>query len=290
VTDPFRLPGPCIVGCSGGRTSGYQLRKVLDAHGGTLPPTIRVVYANTGKERKETLNFIERISQEWGVEIAWLEYRNKYPDHGFAVVNYATASRNSEPFDQMLAWKAQYRKDKGLPPVLPNPVQRMCTGELKERTIRRAAMEWWKLAHKRDYYVALALRADEQNRIESARKRDVDAGTPIFPLDDANVTADDVLAFWKAQPFDLTIKSYQGNCDLCYMKSRGRLDRLIREEPERAAWWIEKERQTGQTFRQDRPGYAGLHWQATHQPLLPFAEPPPEIESIISCEGGYCSD
>lgn len=288
--DDFRLPEPCIVGCSGGRTSGYLLRRVLDAYDGKLPPGIRVVFANTGKERSETLDFVERISLEWGVEIVWLEYCNKYPEHSYEIVNYATASRKGEPFDAMLSWKGRYRREvKGLPPVLPNPVQRMCTGQLKMNTIRRFALELWSLKRKSDYYVSLALRADEQNRIASSKERDADCGTPCYPLDDACITSADVLAFWKDQPFDLAIKSYQGNCDLCYMKSRDRIDRLIREEPSRAAWWIAKEKETGQTFRRDRPSYAGMKWRAEHQQLLPFADVP-EIESVISCEGGYCSD
>lgn len=110
MKDPFKLPVPCILGCSGGRTSGYLVRHVLDAYDGKLPPTIRVVFANTGKEREETLKFVERISIEWDVEITWIEYRNVYPKHTYEIVNYATASRRGEPFDAMIRWKAQLER------------------------------------------------------------------------------------------------------------------------------------------------------------------------------------
>ena len=66
---------------------------------------------------------------------------------------------------------------------------------------------------------------------------------------DAGVTAGDVAAFWKAQPFDLGIPSDRGNCDLCYLKSKANLVATIREEPSRADWWIEAERRAGRTFR-----------------------------------------
>lgn len=288
MTDPFRLPEPCIVGCSGGRTSGYLLRRVLDSYGGKLPSGIKCVFANTGKERAETLDFVERISIEWDVEIVWLEYRSVYPNHGYEIVNIATASRDGRPFNEMLEHKERYRREKGLPGVLPNPAQRMCTGQLKMRTIYRFVRDVWGVVRVHEYNVALALRSDEQHRIESTRCRAIEAGVPYFPLDDAGIVSADVLAFWRSQPFDLKLKSYQGNCDLCYMKSRASIDRLIRQEPERADWWIEWEKRSGQRFRDDRPRYVGLRWQAEHQGLL-FDEPE-ELETVITCEGGYCSD
>ena len=48
------------------------------------------------------------------------------------------------------------------------------------------------------------------------------------------------------------IRSEQGNCDLCFMKGVGKLKRLIREDPERAEWWIERERQST-TWRRKEP-------------------------------------
>jgi 3'-phosphoadenosine 5'-phosphosulfate sulfotransferase (PAPS reductase)/FAD synthetase len=290
MTSPFRLHEPCIVGCSGGRTSGYHLRRVLDEYGGELPPTVRVCFANTGKEREETLVFVDRISKEWGVEIAWLEYRSEYPKHGFALVDFETASRNGQPFDEMLDHKARFRREtKGDPPVLPNPAQRMCTGQLKMNTIKRFAYAAFGIDRPSHYNVALSLRHDEPHRIEKAMARGNECGVPCFPLDDARIVAADVLAFWKRQSFDLEIKSYQGNCDLCFMKKPDRIDRILRAEPERADWWIQREKRTGKTFRQDRMNYTGMLWQSKHQALLPFPEVP-DIEETVGCDGGYCSD
>ena len=67
--DPFLIDGPTSVSFSDSRTSEYILRRVLDAHGGTLPHDARVVFANTGKEREETLVFVEEVSQRWGVPV-----------------------------------------------------------------------------------------------------------------------------------------------------------------------------------------------------------------------------
>ena len=67
--DPFLSDGPTVISFSGGRTSGLMLRRVLDAHGGALPPDVHVVFTNTGKERPETLAFVAECARQWGVAI-----------------------------------------------------------------------------------------------------------------------------------------------------------------------------------------------------------------------------
>jgi 3'-phosphoadenosine 5'-phosphosulfate sulfotransferase (PAPS reductase)/FAD synthetase len=62
--DPFHIEGPAVISFSGGRTSGLMLRRVLDAHGGTLPANVHVVFANTGLEREETLRFVDDCACE----------------------------------------------------------------------------------------------------------------------------------------------------------------------------------------------------------------------------------
>ena len=39
----------------------------------------------------------------------------------------------------------------------------------------------------------------------------------------------------------MPIDTYAGNCNLCYLKGRAKLIRLIREDPTLADWWIEQE-------------------------------------------------
>ena len=52
--NPYRVDPPFYVSFSGGRTSGYLLRHVLDAWGGSLPEGGHVLFANTGKEHGAT--------------------------------------------------------------------------------------------------------------------------------------------------------------------------------------------------------------------------------------------
>ena len=74
-------------------------------------------------------------------------------------------------------------------------------------------------------------------------------GDGSLPLVDAGVTKADVAAFWSRQVFDLGIDSARGNCDCCYLKARPNLLATIRDEPDRADWWIAAERRAGRTFR-----------------------------------------
>jgi 3'-phosphoadenosine 5'-phosphosulfate sulfotransferase (PAPS reductase)/FAD synthetase len=65
--NPFEITEPTCISFSGGRTSAYMLRRVLQAHGGKLPAEAVVCFANTGKEDEATLRFVQRVSDEWAV-------------------------------------------------------------------------------------------------------------------------------------------------------------------------------------------------------------------------------
>ena len=54
VADNYRLePGQSyVIQFSGGRSSAYLLKQILDAHGGKLPANALVCFQNTGKEKR----------------------------------------------------------------------------------------------------------------------------------------------------------------------------------------------------------------------------------------------
>ena len=72
--NPYKIEPPFVVSFSGGRTSGYMLKQILDAYDGKLPVGGIVCFANTGKEHEATLRFVHDIEQRW-CPIAWIEYR-----------------------------------------------------------------------------------------------------------------------------------------------------------------------------------------------------------------------
>lgn len=110
-----------------------MLRKILDAHGGALPERCEAVFANTGRERSETLDFIAAMTAHWAVPITWLEFDYRPDREGRGakyrarVVSRETASLDGGPFTALL--------DAGT--WLPSITRRICTAELKVEAIDR---------------------------------------------------------------------------------------------------------------------------------------------------------
>jgi 3'-phosphoadenosine 5'-phosphosulfate sulfotransferase (PAPS reductase)/FAD synthetase len=67
---PFHIDGPALISFSGGRTSAYMLRRILDEG---LRPDVHVVFADTGRERDETYAFVREVEEQWGAEIHWVK-------------------------------------------------------------------------------------------------------------------------------------------------------------------------------------------------------------------------
>lgn len=237
--NPYRIPDDgrfYLIHTSGGRTSAYLLAHVLASHGGRLPANACAAFANTGKEYEETLTFLHEIETRWPVSIVWLEYRHHRdraggradPKHDAAIVSYETASRNGEPFAAMIRAKQ----------LLPNATQRICTLELKVKVAdwySRRVLGW----PKKKVRNLVGIRYDEPRRIRTALFGHCDT---LYPLFDARVTKQVVNDWWARRNFQLELPEHKGNCDLCFLKARGKLLRILKEEPGRADWWIEQER------------------------------------------------
>jgi len=259
MLNPYKITEPTSISFSGGRTSAYMLKMILDAHGGVLPPEAIVCFANTGKEEEATLKFVNDCSVNWNVPIHWLEYQDHdEPALRYKEVTYDTAARNGEPFEALIR-KRQY---------LPNPVTRYCTAILKIRTmacflVQTGLFKDWTKSEIENESGWMGLRYDEARRATkiSDKRR--------IPLFTAKVTIKDISEFWAKQSFNLELPTYNGrtlagNCDLCFLKPANQVATLIAEKPERAAWWAKMEqlslavKDDGNYFRKDRPNYASM--------------------------------
>lgn len=201
-----------------------MLWRIIQAHGGSLPDDVHVTFANTGKEREETLRFVHEVGAQWGVVITWVEWRDT--DEGFEVVGYNSASRKGEPFEALIKKKKR----------LPNWQERWCTGFLKVATmhayLRSLGLEIGSFTE------VIGLRADEGARILRGQVRaESDKRLVRYPLGETRVMKSDVMTFWAAQPFDLQLQPHEGNCDLCFLKGKGLRKRLIRDVPDVSDWW-----------------------------------------------------
>lgn len=256
---PYKISGTTVVSFSGGRTSAYMLRQVLD-NNDELADLV-VTFANTGKEHPATLEFVRECAERWSVPIVWLEFRDN--EAGFEVVDFASASRQGEPFEALI------RKRK----YLPNPVTRFCTIDLKIRIIHKYLRSLGLSTENNPVDMMTGIRADEPRRAVKIRHRKSTSeskwATMIMPLADAGVGVQDVTDFWSSQPFDLMLptingRTLEGNCDLCFLKGAKQVYPIIASDRPKAEWWARMESSVvsggkftgdGAWFRSDRPSY-----------------------------------
>lgn len=247
--NPYKFNEPVHVAFSGGRSSGFMLKQILDAG---LPDGSVIIFCNTGKEEEATLEFVRNCGLNWNVPIVWLEYAlDENGKAGFKIVNFETASRNGEPFEAVIR-KRNY---------LPNPVTRFCTIEMKIRVAAKYCKSIGMDVGENDCIVGF--RADEPRRVAKLLDK---ARAPMFL---AGHTKEDVALFWKRSDFDLGLASINGvtkagNCDLCFLKGARQVYSLIAEKPDRAIWWAKMEalvlasKPSGAVFRSDRPRYQAM--------------------------------
>ena len=250
----YNIQTPGLLSFSGGRTSGFMLREILDHFDNKLPEQLYVVFANTGKEMDATLDFVRDCGERWNVKIHWIEW---HEEKKIVEVNHNSASRNGEPYDKLI----NKRK------FLPNPVTRYCTSELKIRPMKELTMA---RGHK-SWFNYVGLRYDEPHRVARlARAKDKERWDSEAPLHGAKKTVRDVAKFWDNCDFDLRLpgingKTPLGNCDLCFLKGKNTIMNIMKNYPEKAQWWIDQEKKQlgdkskdGFVFRHDRANYKTL--------------------------------
>jgi hypothetical protein len=216
---------------SGGKTSAFMTRWLLDNKRDDYTDIV-ILFANTGQENEETLRFVERCDKEWGLGVVWVEAvinpeKGKGTRH--RVVNYETASRAGEPFEDAI-------KKFGI----PNQAAPFCTRELKKSSMTSYLRSLgWK---KGDYQTAIGIRFDEVDRVNSNMVKE----KIIYPLiEDIKVTKEMIAAYWRSQSFTLNLREHEGNCSWCYKKSLRKLLTLAQDTPEIFDFPIRMERLYG---------------------------------------------
>lgn len=207
-----------LISFSGGETSALMAKLIIENMSSDYDE-ISIVFANTGQENEETLEFVDRCDKAFGLNVVWIEAVTP-PERGVGarckVVTFETANRDGEPFENMIAKHG-----------IPNTKWPHCTRELKTRPITRWAREIGWLPS--SYDLAIGIRIDEIDRMaEDARTRNI-----IYPLiSKFPRTKPQVNEFWARQPFRLNLKGYQGNCKWCWKKSLRKHMTILNETPE----------------------------------------------------------
>ena len=217
-----------LVSFSGGRTSAFMANWLKQNKSDEYEMIF--VFSNTGKEREETLEFVEKCDKYFDLGLTWIE-PDIIPEIGkgtrHKIVDFSSASRKGEPFEEYIK---KYS--------IPNVKNMTCSLHLKANPIKSYAKSiGWK-----KYYTAIGIRVDEIDRMSIHREKN----RIVYPLISmVPTTKNDVNRFWMEMPFDLELKSYEGNCDMCWKKSFRKLQTIALEHPELTEWWLEMEEKYG---------------------------------------------
>lgn len=204
-----------LVSVSGGETSMFMAIWINNNWADKYE--LLFVFSNTGDEREETLEFIQKCQEYYGLKIVWIEaVVQKGMGNGIRhkVVEFNSASRKGEPFEAMVQ---KYG--------LPNISTPHCSKFLKSQVIKNYAKKiGWK-----GYETAIGIRSDEFDRVSKSRIKD----KIIYPLITENETSKPMVnVFWRSQPFRLNLKGYEDNCKACWKKSDRKLATIARDTPE----------------------------------------------------------
>ncbi|WCT75933.1 hypothetical protein [Novosphingobium humi] len=285
--NPYLIPGPALYAMSGGRTSAFQLKQVLDANGGKLPEDHHVAFCNTGMELEKTLRFVHECGTRWGVHIHWLEWRDRRKrtpvSQRFEEVGFNSASRFGEPFEALIRSKK----------AVPNIMARWCTEHLKVQV----CADFMESLGYESWHNVIGLRADELRRVVKKDAQNEAGESPwvnVMPMVKAGHTKEDVRRFWFGnmkpidavqiqrdfgpsacatlpQGFDLGLDEWEGNCSLCFAVGYQILLHRIRRRPEAIHLWSHFERLGNGTFTTEY-SYADLGKAASSSPLLDLGD------------------
>lgn len=205
-----------VVSFSGGETSAYMTKWLLENKQDSYEKIV-VIFANTGEENEETLEFVRDCDKHFGFSTVWVEAVVN-PVMGEAIthkiVDFDTAARNGEPFEAVIA---KYG--------IPNQAFRHCTYNLKRYPIE-AYMRSLGLRPK-EYDLAIGIRADEIDRMAIGKGRNL-----VYPLISMHpMKKPQIVEWWSQQAFRLRLADYQGNCKWCWKKSMRKHFRIIKENP-----------------------------------------------------------
>ena len=211
-----------VASFSGGRTSAFMVLELIKKFG---KENVDVLFFNTGAEHPKTYKFIRDFVNYFDIDLTCIEVAVNHGGMGRKFLN----GWNIVDVNDM-KWDMRLMRDVMAKYGRPSHNAAVCTRELKQYTSERYVKHTYGVGN---YEVWLGMRADEPRRVHVGRKG------YRYLAEISDVDKEDVLDFWKQQPFDLEIKEHLGNCVFCIKKSVGKVALAIKDEPELAKDWKE---------------------------------------------------
>ncbi|MFJ1379397.1 phosphoadenosine phosphosulfate reductase [Capnocytophaga canimorsus] len=232
-----------MVTVSGGRSSAFMARHIQTSEKYKDYNKI-YVFANTGMERPETIDFLRNIEKHWGIELIKIE--GVYSEImgvgvGYNIVDWNELNMNCKPFEEAIK-----HKNKGTFDGLPHDKAPYCSGMLKSLPCEKLCDD---IFGKNNYIKAIGYRKEDMpKRITLPEiKEDKKRIYPLFTDFETIVGQRELNYFWNEQPFKLEIHNKYGNCCLCWKKSDHNLLENIRKGTSHIDWVRKMEKKYGNT-------------------------------------------
>jgi len=207
-----------VVSFSGGRTSAYLCKLMIDNFG---IDNVDFVFMDTGFEHPKTYEFIKNINDYLKLNLTCLrgDFSRPLGDGiGYRVVSIDECVTDLIPFQEMM-------QKYGVPYI----GGMFCTDRMKLQPFKKYCNDAY---GKSNYETWLGIRVDEPKRL--TEKNGIKYLAEISDFE-----KQDILNWWKKQPFDLHIDEWLGNCVFCPKKSNLKLSAAQRDESEIYLKWLE---------------------------------------------------
>ena len=213
-----------MVTVSGGRSSARMARHIQTSEKYKEYEKV-FVFANTGKERPETIEFLKKIENEWSIPLVKIEgVYSEIMGVGvrFKIVDWENLDMSGRVYEE-----AVKHKNKGDFKGLPHKDAPYCSEMLKTLPCKKLCDEIFGV---NNYIKAIGYRKEDMPRRISFGEIKSDKSR-IFPLlTDFNfpIGQSYLNKWWDKQPFKLGIHGKLGNCEDCWKKSDATLIDNIR--------------------------------------------------------------
>lgn len=203
-----------VVSFSGGRTSAY-LVYLMEQKRLKEGIEVKYIFMDTGAEHPATYKFIREIVKFWDIPLIILQADiNQELGKGNDYIEWKPEDIQTrmpvlKPFKDMV-------KKYGTPYI----GGAFCTDRLKLQPFNKYCLDNF---GKGNYQTWIGIRTDEKRRLK-------DKEGISYLADISDFDKNDIINWWKEQPFDLSIPEHLGNCIFCIKKSNKKLGLACMEE------------------------------------------------------------
>ena len=232
-----------MVAVSGGRSSAMMARHIQTSD--KYKDFEKVfVFANTGMERHETIQFLKDIEKHW--ELPLVKIEGVYSNVMGVGVNYKIVEWDNLDMDAKTFSECIMHTTKGKFDGLPNQEAPYCSERMKTMPCKKLCDNIFGV---NNYIKAIGFRKEDMpKRITFAEiKEDKKRIFPLLTDFEMPIGQIELNKWWEEQPFKLGIHGKFGNCELCWKKSNSNLIDNIRYGTRFIDWWDEHEKKHGNT-------------------------------------------